>query len=305
VVLALAGSSLSCRAAVQWKVGHLARDNPQVLYRVETQAKAVALTIDDGPDAATTPEILRVLERNGAHATFFIITSRVPGNEDLLRRMVAEGHELGNHLLRDEPSLKLPPEEFERQLVKSDEMLSEFATRRWFRPGAGWYDARMLAPFVDEPARVTPAQMDRWCRDFDNWGICDTACFVLFDRTPHAWGKVSKWAGRREEFVKRSAFALLASLAVHDKQSGDAPFLEALPLIEAAASDARNFVMKGVSWALRVTGRRSQALNKATIAVSRRLAESTDASERWIGKGALRELTGPVVARALARKVRR
>jgi 3-methyladenine DNA glycosylase AlkD len=51
----------------------------------------------------------------------------------------------------------------------------------------GVYEARMLASFVDEPARVTPAQMDRWCRDFDNWGICDTVCFHLFDRTPHGF----------------------------------------------------------------------------------------------------------------------
>jgi peptidoglycan/xylan/chitin deacetylase (PgdA/CDA1 family) len=144
-VLALAGSGLSCSAVVQWKVRHLVRDNPRVLYRVETQAKAVALTIDDGPDAATTPEILRVLERNGAHATFFIITGRVPGNEELLRRIVAEGHELGNHLVRDEPSLKLPAAEFERQLVESHDVLSRFATMRWFRPGSGKYDARMLA----------------------------------------------------------------------------------------------------------------------------------------------------------------
>ena len=74
----------------------------------------------------------------------------------------------------------------------------------------GWYEARMLATFVDEPERVTPAQMDRWCRDFDSWAICDTACFHLFDRTPHAFRKVAQWAKRREEFVKRSAFALLA-----------------------------------------------------------------------------------------------
>lgn len=144
-LLAAASSGLSCRAVVQWKVSHLVRDNPQVLYRVETRAKAIALTIDDGPDAATTPEILSVLERNGAHATFFIITSRVPGNEELLRRIVAEGHELGNHLLQDEPSLKLPPAEFERQLVKSHDVLSPFATVRWFRPGSGKYEARMLA----------------------------------------------------------------------------------------------------------------------------------------------------------------
>lgn len=144
-LLAGASSGLSCSAVVQAKVRHLARDNPQVLYRVLTQAKVVALTIDDGPDAGTTPEILRVLEQNRAHATFFIITSRVPGNEELLRRVLAEGHELGNHLVRDEPSLKLKPAEFERQLVESHEVLSRFAPMSWFRPGSGKYDARMLA----------------------------------------------------------------------------------------------------------------------------------------------------------------
>ena len=71
-------------------------------------------------------------------------------------------------------------------------------------------------------------QMDRWCRDFDNWGICDTVCFCLFDKTPYAWTKVAKWSGHREEFVKRAAFALLASLALHDKRTGDEPFLESL-----------------------------------------------------------------------------
>jgi peptidoglycan/xylan/chitin deacetylase (PgdA/CDA1 family) len=144
LLIATASSSLSCRAAVRWEVRHLARDNPEVLYSVPTSARAVALTIDDGPDPVTTPALLDVLARNGARATFFIITSRVPGNEAVLRRMVAEGHELGNHLLRDEPSIRLAPEEFERQLLASDEVLSEFAEIRWFRPGAGHYNARML-----------------------------------------------------------------------------------------------------------------------------------------------------------------
>jgi 3-methyladenine DNA glycosylase AlkD len=91
----------------------------------------------------------------------------------------------------------------------------------------GLYEARMLTAYVDEPARVTSAQMDRWCRDFDNWAICDTLCFALFDRTPHAWAKVAKWAGHRSEFVKRSAFALLWSLTVHDKVANDEPFVQA------------------------------------------------------------------------------
>ncbi|HEY1381287.1 MAG TPA: DNA alkylation repair protein [Gemmataceae bacterium] len=168
----------------------------------------------------------------------------------------------------------------------------------------GWYEARLLAAFVGEPARVTPAQMDRWCRDFDNWAVCDTACFHLFDRTPHAFAKVALWAGRKGEFVRRAAFALLASLALHDKQSGDEPFVRCLPLVEAAATDDRNFVKKAVSWALRAVGGRSADLNAAAVAVARRLCESPEAAARWVGRDALRELTGAVMARRLAARQR-
>jgi 3-methyladenine DNA glycosylase AlkD len=166
----------------------------------------------------------------------------------------------------------------------------------------GRYEARMLATLVDEPARVTPAQMERWCRDFDNWGICDTACFVLFDRTPHAWAKVTEWSGRRREFEKRAAFALLACLALHDKAAADGPFLEGLRLIEQAAADDRNFVKKGVSWAIRLIGRRNLALNAAAVTVARRLSVSGDAAARWVGKGALKELTSPAVKGSLGRR---
>ena len=113
------------------------------------------------------------------------------------------------------------------------------------------------------------------------------------------------WSSRREEFVKRTAFALLASLALHDKKTGDAPFRTGLKLIERAATDERNFVKKGVSWALRMIGRRNQALNATAVETSRRLAESDDATARWIGKGAVRELTSPAVRKKLAGKTRR
>src|SRR5215212_11359525 len=52
-------------------------------------------------------------------------------------------------------------------------------------------------------------------RDFDNWAFCDAMAFNLFDRTPHAWTKVAQWSSRRNEFEKRTAFALLWSLTVH------------------------------------------------------------------------------------------
>lgn len=164
----------------------------------------------------------------------------------------------------------------------------------------GWYEARMLCSFVDEPDLVTPAQMDRWCREFDNWGICDTICFHLFDRTPHAWAKVAEWCGKEEEFVKRGGFALLASLAGHDKSAGDAAFLEGLKLIERGSADDRNFVKKAISWALRRIGRRNSPLHTAAVAVSERLSRSKDPGARWVGKDALRELTSPAVLRKLA-----
>jgi 3-methyladenine DNA glycosylase AlkD len=175
----------------------------------------------------------------------------------------------------------------------------ELAAALW---ETGVYEARMLASFVADPNGITVAQMERWCRDFDSWAICDTMCFHLFDRSPHAWKLVDKWSGRREEFVKRAAFALLASLAVHDKRAEDALFEQSLPLVERAAADERNFVKKSVNWALRTVGKRSAALNAASVAVARRLADSTEAAPRWVGKDALRELTSPGVVRRLAKK---
>lgn len=168
---------------------------------------------------------------------------------------------------------------------------------------SGWYEARMLAAFVDEPDMVTPAQMDRWAADFDNWGICDTVCFHLFDRVSPkvAFPKVARWASKKDEFVKRAAFALLASLAGHDRASGDEPFAKCLPLIERAAADDRNFVKKGVSWALRGVGQRSPALHAASVELAQRLAaDDQPAAARWVGRDALRDLKRPVVARRLA-----
>lgn len=153
------------------------------------------------------------------------------------------------------------------------------------------YEARMLAAFVDEPSRVTAAQMDRWARAFDNWAICDHCCFHLFDKTPHAWMKIHGWTRREEEFVKRAGFALLASVALHDKNAPDAPFLKALALIERASGDERNFVKKGVSWALRGIGHRNPKLRAAATQLARTLAASPDKTARWIGKDAIRDLS--------------
>lgn len=153
----------------------------------------------------------------------------------------------------------------------------------------GVYEARMLAVYVDEPARVTAKQMDAYAREFDNWAVVDTMCFKLFDQTPHAWAKAEQWAVRREEFVKRAGFALIACLALHTKGGDTKPFLRALELIERGADDERNFVKKGVSWALRaIGGKAAPELKSAAIEVAERLATSADAAPRWVGRDALK-----------------
>lgn len=114
-----------------------------------------------------------------------------------------------------------------------------------------------------DPAKLTPAQMERWCKDVDNWAFCDAMSFTLFDRSPHAWVKVTEWSTRRNEFEKRTAFALLWSLTVHDKRAGDEPFIQGLALIEREADDGRHFVKRATNMALRAIGKRNTALNAA------------------------------------------
>jgi 3-methyladenine DNA glycosylase AlkD len=152
-------------------------------------------------------------------------------------------------------------------------------------------DARVLATFVGDPKKIAPETADLWVADLDSWGICDACCF-LFDRTPWAWRKVREWAEDEREFVRRAAFATIAAIAVHDKTAPDEVFLDALPLIEKYAFDGRNFVRKGVNWALRNVGKRNESLRPAVLRCAERIRAQGTSSARWIAAGAIRELTG-------------
>ena len=157
---------------------------------------------------------------------------------------------------------------------------------------SGRYEARLLAALVDDPAQVTPRQMDAWADDFSNWGDCDTVCFHLFDRTAHAWSKVRAWSRAQALYRKRAAFALLWGLTVHDKAAPDQAFLACLPLVERGALDERDHVKKAVDMSLRAVGKRNAALRRAAVTLARRLASSSEGSQAWIGRSALRELGG-------------
>ena len=75
-----------------------------------------------------------------------------------------------------------------------------------------------------------------------------------------------------------------------------------MPLVAKAARDERNFVKKGVNWALRGVGERSPALNQAAVALARKLAAAEDPAPRWIGKDALRQLASPATLRRLKKR---
>jgi len=179
-----------------------------------------------------------------------------------------------------------------RKLAREIGMDQKLSLQLWT---TGIHDARHLAALIGDPARVTPVQMERWARDFASWDVVDGCCCHLFVYTPHAWKKAHAWSRREEEFVKRAGFALMAYLAVHDKEAGDEKFLRLLPVIQRGARDERHFVKKAVNWALRQIGKRNLRLNKSAIAIGKAIRALGSPAARWIASDALRELTSNVV----------
>ncbi|MBI5216907.1 MAG: DNA alkylation repair protein [Ignavibacteriae bacterium] len=164
------------------------------------------------------------------------------------------------------------------------------------------FDARIIAIFIEEPTEVTEEQIERWVSDFDNWAICDGACLHLFDRTPLAWKKALAWSKRKEEFVKRAGFALMAVLAVHDKKANDKQFEKLLPVIKREVTDERNYVRKAVNWALRQIGKRNLALNQKAIETAKEIQSLDSKSARWVASDALKELQSETTRKRLHAK---
>lgn len=163
------------------------------------------------------------------------------------------------------------------------------------------HEARILASMIDDPSRVTEAQMERWISDVGSWDLCDQLCGNLFDKSPFAFNKALAWSRREEEFVKRAGFALMASSAVHRKDLPDTRFEIFLPAIRAQATDDRNYVKKAVSWALRQIGKRSRGLNRKAIATARQIERIDARSARWIASDVRRELESAAVQERLRR----
>lgn len=142
------------RSALRWRepaTRALTRMIPaDVLWYVDTDAPVFGLTFDDGPSEETTPELLDVLARHRARATFFLIGERARAHPRLVEAIASAGHELGNHLMRDEPSALIPNARFRRELAEVTALLTPYGLVRWFRPGSGWFTPRMLRSAAEQ-----------------------------------------------------------------------------------------------------------------------------------------------------------
>ncbi|MCU0848689.1 MAG: DNA alkylation repair protein [Spirochaetes bacterium] len=155
---------------------------------------------------------------------------------------------------------------------------------------SGIHEAMILASLIADPELMSGDVIEKWIGEIDSWGICDQACLNLFWKIPSAHDMAMEWAGREEEYVRRAGFALMAVLAVHDRDSSDSRFSKFFPLIFNASSDERNFVKKAVNWALRQIGKRNQRLNREAINLAEKISRIDSRSARWIAADALREL---------------
>ena len=186
-----------------------------------------------------------------------------------------------------------------RKIAKETGKDHKLALELW---QSGIHEARILASMIDEPEKVIEKQMNKWVSGFDSWDICDQCCLNLFDKVRFIDKKIKNYANKKEEFVKRTAFALIACLAFHNKELKDKDFEKYFEIIKKASTDERNYVRKAVNWALRQIGKRNKKLNKKAIKVAKDILKTYKGNKtaRWIANDALRELESKKIQKRLA-----
>jgi peptidoglycan-N-acetylglucosamine deacetylase len=127
--------------------GVLERLTPNLVWRVKTDRPLVALSFDDGPDPEYTPQVLAILAQHGAHATFFVVGERAMRHPELIRRVRAQGHEIGNHYFIDGATLAHSDADFLGYLDRTEHAAGVSGPRKLFRPpgGVAWPRQLQLA----------------------------------------------------------------------------------------------------------------------------------------------------------------
>ena len=213
----------------------------------------------------TVKEVMEVLQREG----------RIENIEGQKRFGINTGTSLG---------LSVPQI---RSLAKKSGTNHALALELW---KTNVHEAQHLAAMIADPKLVTEKLMESWIADCNSWDIVDGCCSSLFRKTPFAYDKALNWCHRKEEFIRRTGFSMMATLAVHDKKARDKDFEQFFPYIYKYSDDDRNFVKKAVNWALRQIGKRNERLCKKAILLAKKIKLKGDSSSRWIATDALREL---------------
>src|SRR5699024_1723175 len=160
----------------------------------ETDMPVVALTFDDGPRSSTTGRLLDELALREVPATFFLLGHRIPGNEDLVRRMAAEGHQIGVHTYDHVEVTGLSREDFDLQVGKTRSLLLDILGEGefWLRPPYGITDAA-ARQWADSPIVL-------WSVDPEDWKDQDVGRIVagvVEDRKSVVEGKMGGGGERR------------------------------------------------------------------------------------------------------------
>jgi len=140
---------------------------PEVVWCGRGRQKRLALTIDDGPSGPGSEALLALLRELEVPATFFLIGTHLERDQRFPRRALQQGHDLGNHLWRDEPSVSLPPPLFQQQLADTERAIARAAAPaslrwRWFRPGGGRFHRPMLDALAARSYRLVLGSIFPW-----------------------------------------------------------------------------------------------------------------------------------------------
>jgi len=151
----------------------------------------------------------------------------------------------------------------------------------------GYHETYLLATMVEENEKVDSNQLNEWVNAFYSWDLVNQACINLFRFIPEAIDNIFIWCESDKEFVKRTAFSLIAVMAVHSK---DSSFDKYFGIIKEGSKDNRNFVKKAVIWALRQIGKSNAENNKKAIGLAYEILDMDNKASKWVARGAIREL---------------
>jgi 3-methyladenine DNA glycosylase AlkD len=151
----------------------------------------------------------------------------------------------------------------------------------------GYHETYLLATLIEESEKVSSRQLNDWVGTFYSWDLVDQACINLLRFIPEARENIFVWCDSDEEFVKRTAFSLIAVLAVHEKESDFEIYFD---IIKEASKDSRNFVKKSVNWAIRQIGKIDLENNRKALGLAYEMMEMDNNASKWVARGAIREL---------------